>query len=64
MSQVKRKGRQMLAGNSAAGPGKPLAKIIRETIEDFLLKINFPMEQKERWSHKTKGTHLNPDCHS
>lgn len=45
-------------------PGKPLAKIIRGTIEYLLLKINFPMEQKECLGSETKDMHLNHGCHS
>lgn len=45
-------------------PGKPSTQIIRGTIEDLLLKINFPMEQKECQASETKATHLNHECHS
>ena len=70
ISPLKGKGRQSLTGNAAAGlvgtlhPGKPSAKIIRGTIEDPLLKINFPMEQKECQGSETKAMHLNHECHS
>lgn len=60
----------MLAGNSAAGlvgtlhPGKPSAEIMRGRIEHLLLKINFPMEQKELQGSETKEMPLNHECHS
>lgn len=57
-------------GNSAAGllgtlpPGKPSVEIRRGTIEDLLLKINFPREWKECSGSETKDMHLNHECHS
>ena len=60
----------MLAGNSAAGylgplhPGKTSPQIMRGTIEHLLVKINFPMEQKECQGGETKDMPLNHECHS
>ena len=61
----------MLAGDWAAGLGelfaqasRPSAKRRGETIGDLLLKINFPMEQKECQGSGTKDMHLNHERHS
>lgn len=48
----------------ALHPGKPSTKKTRRTIEDLLLEINFPMEQKECQGSVTKAMHLNHECHS